>query len=151
MTWTAPTPASFTTAAQPFALTSGSVLYLVVDTQDVLIEPTTAPVYGGNWVTVTFWARFFANVAAATAQEVANVINHACLLYAAAGSPPAAIATVNTSNEVVVTAALTLASNREAGPLLQIAPQSTALAALGLSAGIFKPNPWPGFDAPINL
>lgn len=147
---TTPTAASFTTSSGPFVLADGETLLVSVDGPNELITPTQDPFPGGDFVHVAFAAKDFASIGAAQPAEVAAAINAAMARDAAPGQPPGASAAV-VGSTVVVTAAAALASNGGAGPLLQILPQSTALAALGLAAGISYPSPYPPFDPPLSL
>jgi hypothetical protein len=144
-------PALFTTTlAQPFALADGMTLLVLIDGPDEVVTPTEAPITGGDFVHVTFAAKDIPNIGSAAAQDVADVLNAAFVAQAAAGSPPAAVASVNGSNQIVVTAALETASNGGPGFLLQVLVQSTSLAALGLVAGISYPSPWPPVYDPVD-
>lgn len=145
-------PASFTTTASgPFVLANGGTLLLLVDGPNAPVEPTSAPVAGGDFVTVTFSNRWIENLANAQPAEVAQAINFALQECAAAGQSPAAIATVNVSGQIVVTAALATASNAGPGFLLEILPQSTELLVLGLTAQIYYPSPWPPVSVPLSF
>ncbi len=141
---TASTPASFSTGPAPFALTNGGQLLILFNSADVEVEPTYVPVPGGNDVVVTFAARDVANIGAVTAQEVADAINHAATRQAAAGSPPAGVATVNDAGGVTVTSSVAVSSNQQAGQIIQVLQMSTELAALGVTAGLYYPSPYPG-------
>ncbi len=146
------TPASVTTAAATFDLAVGEDLQILVDGPNVVITPTQAPLYGGLLIKVVFTAAMFANIAAATAAEVAAAINAAAVAQAFPGSPPPIVAAVSGST-VVITAALSSESNKESGPSIQLLTETdnagnivlgTALAPLGLTAGIYNAAGLPG-------
>jgi hypothetical protein len=146
-------PASVTTAAGPFDLAVGEDLTILVDGPAVVITPTQAPQYGGILIELYFAASMFANIAAATAAEVAAAINAAAVAQAEPGQPPPVVATVNGSSEVVITAASAQQSNREVGPSIQLLTETdnagtvvrgAALAALGLTSGIYNASGFPG-------
>lgn len=92
------TPASFTTSNGTFDLADQDDLHLVVNiTPGETVAPTSNPFYGGNEIDIEFETGQFANIAAATAAEVAAVLNAAFAAEAAAGQPPAAVAAVSGS------------------------------------------------------
>jgi hypothetical protein len=146
------TPASVTTASGPFDLAVGEDLTILVDGPNVVITPTQAPQYGGQLITLVMTAAMFANIAAATATELAAAINAAAVAQAYPGSPPPIVATVSGAT-VVITAALAQESNRESGPSIQLLTETdnagnivrgTALSPLGLTSGIYNASGLPG-------
>lgn len=145
-------PASVTTANGTFDLAVGEDLTILVDGPPVVITPTQSPEYGGDLIVLTMAAGMFANIAAATAAELAAAINAAAAAQAAAGQPPAIVAAVSGS-AVKISAAASQASNRGPGPSIQLLTETdnagnvvrgTALAALGLTAGIYNGSGFPG-------
>lgn len=144
--------ASVTTGNANFDLAVGEDLSILVDGPPVVITPTQVPQYGGQLITVIFTAAMFANIAAATAAEVAAAINAAAVAQAFPGSPPPITAKVSGS-AVVISAAASQESNKEAGPSLQLLTETdnagnivrgTALAALTLTSGLYYPSGLPG-------
>ncbi len=145
-------PASVTTANGTFDLAVGEDLTILVDGPPVVITPTQSPEYGGDLIVLTMATAMFANIAAATAAELAAAINAAAAAQAAAGQPPAIVAVVSGS-AVKISAAASQQSNRELGPSIQLLTETdnagnvvrgTALAALGLTAGLYYPSGFPG-------
>ncbi len=147
---TTPTPASFTTGAGPFALTNGGTLLILGNSANQLVEPTYSPIAGGDDVFVTFAAKDVGNIAAVLPQELADIINAAAVRQAAAGAGPSMVAAV-VGETVTVMSTVAMASNGGAGQILQVLPQSTELASLGVEANLYYPTPYPAFDPPISL
>jgi hypothetical protein len=123
--------ASVTTGNATFAFAAGQKLNLLIGGPSVVIAPTSSPIYGGVLIEIAFAASMFANIAAATAAELAAVLNAAFVAQAVPGQPPPAVATVSGST-VVITSALLGGKAR-----IQVLASSDAavLTALSLTAG----------------
>jgi hypothetical protein len=126
--------ASVTTGAATFDLhlLAGAELDLLIDGPPVVISPTYSPIYGGNLVSVKIKAADYASFAAATAAELVAVLNRELAAQAAAGQPPAAVAS---GTSTVSIKSVKLGQNAT----LQILPSSTPalLTALTLTAGLY--------------